>query len=36
MYIPSFMKIDTGVREILFCLRNLIGSSVGITDGDHL
>jgi hypothetical protein len=34
IYIPSFMKIGTGVQVILrFCLRNLRGCNVGITDG---
>jgi hypothetical protein len=32
-YITSFMKIGTGVRAILrFCLSNLRGCNVGITD----
>jgi hypothetical protein len=32
--IPSFMKIGTGVQEILrFCLRNLRGCNAGISDG---
>jgi hypothetical protein len=31
--IPTFMKIATGVQAILrFCLRNLRGYNVGITD----
>jgi hypothetical protein len=31
--LPSFMKIGTGVQAILrFCLRNLRGCDVGITD----
>jgi hypothetical protein len=35
-YIPSFMKIGTGVQAILrFCLRNLRGSDV-ITNGRDL
>jgi hypothetical protein len=34
LYVPSFMKIGTGVQAILwFCLRNLRGYNVGITDG---
>jgi hypothetical protein len=34
---PSFMKIANGVQEILkFCLRNLRGCNVGITDGRDL
>jgi hypothetical protein len=34
IYIPSFMKIGAGVQAILiFCLRNLKGFNVGITDG---
>jgi hypothetical protein len=33
IYLPSFMKIGTGVQTILrFCLRNLKGCNVGITD----
>jgi hypothetical protein len=33
MYIPSFMKISTGVQAILsFSLSNLRGCNVGITD----
>jgi hypothetical protein len=36
-HIPSFMMIGTGVQEILrFCLRNLRGSDVGITEGRDL
>lgn len=31
--IPSLMKNDRGFQELLrFCLRNLSGSNVGITD----
>jgi hypothetical protein len=31
--VPSFMKFGTGAEAILrFCLRNLRGCSVGITD----
>jgi hypothetical protein len=34
IYVPSFMKISTGVQAILrICHRNFIGSNVGITDG---
>jgi hypothetical protein len=37
IYILSFMKTGAGVQEILtFCLRNLRGRSVGITDGTNL
>jgi hypothetical protein len=33
IYVPSFMKFGTGVQAILgFCLRNLRGCDVGITD----
>jgi hypothetical protein len=33
-YIPTFMKTGRGVERILrFCLRNLKGCNVGITDG---
>jgi hypothetical protein len=36
-HIPSFTKIDKGVQAILrFCLRNLRGCNVGITDGRDL
>jgi uncharacterized protein YraI len=32
--LPSFMKIGTGIQAILrFCLSNLKGCNVGITDG---
>jgi hypothetical protein len=32
-----FMKIGTGVQAVLrFCLRNLRGCNVGITDGKDL
>jgi hypothetical protein len=35
--LPSFMKIDEGVRAILrFFPRNLKGRNVGITDGRNL
>jgi hypothetical protein len=34
IYVPSFMKIGTGVQAILrFDLRNLRGCNVGIIDG---
>jgi hypothetical protein len=37
IYLSSFMKIGTGVQAILrFCLRNLRGCNVGITDGKYL
>jgi hypothetical protein len=37
IYLPSFVKISTGVQAILrFCLRNLRGSNVGITNGRDL
>jgi hypothetical protein len=33
IYVPSFVKIDRGVQEILmFFLRNLRGCNVGISD----
>jgi hypothetical protein len=33
IYLPSFMKIGTGVQVILrFCFRNVRGCNVGITD----
>jgi hypothetical protein len=33
-YIPSFMKIGTGVQAILrIFLRNFTGCNIGITDG---
>jgi hypothetical protein len=33
IYLASFVKIGTGIQAILrFCLRNLKGSNVGITD----
>jgi hypothetical protein len=35
--IPSFMKIGAGIQAVLrFCLRNLRGCNVGITDGRDL
>jgi hypothetical protein len=34
IYVPSFIKIGTGVKQILkFCLRNLRSRNVCITDG---
>jgi hypothetical protein len=37
IYIPSFIKIGIGVQAILrFCLGNLRGCNVGITDGSVL
>jgi hypothetical protein len=37
IYIPSLMKTGTGVQAILrFCLSNLNGCNVGITDGRDL
>jgi hypothetical protein len=34
IYIPSFMKIGTGVQAILrLCLKDLRGCDVGITSG---
>jgi hypothetical protein len=34
IYLISFTKIGTGIQAILrFCLRNLRGCNVGITDG---
>jgi hypothetical protein len=37
IYIPSFMKIGTGVEAILrFCLTSLNGCNVGITYGRDL
>jgi hypothetical protein len=34
IYLPSFMKVRTGVQATLrFCLRNLIDCGVGITEG---
>jgi hypothetical protein len=33
IFLPSFIKIGTGVQAILkFCLSNLNGCNVGITD----
>jgi hypothetical protein len=37
IFLPSFMKIGTGVESILrFCLNSLNGCNVGITDGRDL
>jgi hypothetical protein len=37
IYTPTFMKTGTGVQAILrFCLSNLRGCTVGITDGRDL
>jgi hypothetical protein len=37
IYIPSFMEISAGIKAILmFYLRLLRGSNVGITDGREL
>jgi hypothetical protein len=37
IYIPSFMKIGTGIQAMLrFCLSNLRGCNVGITDGGFM
>jgi uncharacterized protein YraI len=37
IYAPSFMKIGRGVQAILrFCLNNLRGCDVGVTDGRNL
>jgi hypothetical protein len=37
IYIRSFVKTGTGIQAILrFCLRNLRGCNVGITDGRNL
>jgi hypothetical protein len=37
IYLQSFVKVGTGVQAILrFCLRNLRGCDVGITDGRDL
>jgi hypothetical protein len=33
IYIPSFMRISTGVQAILrFCLRKMNGFNIGVTD----
>jgi hypothetical protein len=37
IYIPSFMKIGADIQARLrFCLRNLRGCNVGISDGSDL
>jgi hypothetical protein len=37
IHIPSFMKTGTDIEAVLrFCLRNLRGCNVGITDGGDL
>jgi uncharacterized protein YraI len=37
IYLPSFMKIATGVQAVLrFCLRNVKGCNLGITVGRDL
>jgi hypothetical protein len=37
IYIPSVIKIGTGVEGILrFCISNLKGHNIGITDGSDL
>jgi hypothetical protein len=37
IYIRGFVKIGTGVQAILrFCLRNLRGCNVSVTDGRDL
>jgi hypothetical protein len=36
IYIPSFMKIGTGIQAILWFCLNLRGCNVGITDGSDL
>jgi hypothetical protein len=37
IYIPNFIKIGIGVQAVLrFCLRNLRGHNIGITDGRDL
>jgi hypothetical protein len=37
IYIQSFMNTGTGIEAILrFCLRNLRGCNVGITDDKYL
>jgi uncharacterized protein YraI len=34
IYLPSFRKIGRGVQVILrFCLKNLMGCNIDITDG---
>jgi hypothetical protein len=36
IYLPSFMKISTGVQAILFCLNSLNICNIGITDVKEL
>jgi hypothetical protein len=37
IFSPSFMKIGTGVQAVLrFCLRNLKGCNVGISDVEEI
>jgi hypothetical protein len=36
IYIPSFMKIGTGVQAVRFCFSNLNDCNVGITEGRDL
>jgi hypothetical protein len=37
IYVPSSMKTGTGFQAILrFCLRNMRGCNVGITDGRNI
>jgi hypothetical protein len=37
IHLPSFMKLGTSFQTILkFCLSNLNGCNVGITDGRYL
>jgi hypothetical protein len=39
VYLPSYMKIGTdveGIRVLRFCVRNLKGSNVGITNGKDI
>jgi hypothetical protein len=37
IYVSSFMKTSTGVQAILrFCLRNVRGCNVSVTDGKDL
>jgi hypothetical protein len=36
-YVPNFIKIGAGIQAILrFCIRNLRGCNVGITEGWNL
>jgi hypothetical protein len=37
IYVPSFMKIGTDIQAVLrFCLSNLRGCNVGVTNGRDL